>query len=169
MRGSDRSILRNVEATLEQIKLGQVKVADIPRITIVELEGEQGYVSLNNRRLWVLKQCKREPSPSTHSHSTATAHSMLHDRRLTSPPPSSPHCLRAPGLGLLPAGRIPCRIQSAAARSQRDRARLGGPSAAVGRFATEARFIAAPARAPTDPAAASAPPDPGSAAAASGV
>jgi hypothetical protein len=52
---------RKVEATLEQIKIGQVKVTDIPRITIVELEAEQGYVSMNNRRLWVFKQCKRKP------------------------------------------------------------------------------------------------------------
>ena len=99
---------------------------------------------------------------------------MLHPRRLT--PISSPPCLRAPGLGLLPAGRIPCRIQSAAARSQRDRARLSGTSAAVGQFATEARFIVPTRAAPADPTraasadpAAPAPADSESAAAVSGV
>lgn len=54
--------------TLEQIRLGQLEPGDLPPIQVIiginnkqgGEEGEPWYFALNNRRLWVLKQCHRE-------------------------------------------------------------------------------------------------------------
>lgn len=64
---------RSVTETLEQIRLGQLEPGDLPPIQVIigtinntqgggggEEEREPWYFSLNNRRLWVLKQCHRE-------------------------------------------------------------------------------------------------------------
>ena len=47
---------RKVEETLDEIINGKLKPADLPFITVM-YDGSV-YYSLNNRRLWVLKQCK---------------------------------------------------------------------------------------------------------------
>ena len=119
-----------MESTLEQIKAGEIKASDLPQITVIELQG-QGYVSQNNRRLWVLKRCKGAPffSPNKAQHLIQITASPNH------------HVFLAE-LGLLPGGTIPCRVQSASARSRRDRSRLGADGAAPLHFAREARFTA---------------------------
>jgi len=45
-----------VVETLQAIEQGRLRVEDLPKITIIQ-HGEEQYYSLNNRRLWVLKQC----------------------------------------------------------------------------------------------------------------
>eukprot|EP00611_Tribonema_gayanum_P008481 TRINITY_DN1801_c6_g1_i1.p1 TRINITY_DN1801_c6_g1~~TRINITY_DN1801_c6_g1_i1.p1 ORF type:complete len:189 (-),score=35.78 TRINITY_DN1801_c6_g1_i1:497-1063(-) len=54
---------RSLQTTLEEIRSGATKITDLPAITVIEGPSEHGsawYFSLNNRRLWVLKACKRE-------------------------------------------------------------------------------------------------------------
>lgn len=46
-----------VEDTLKEIISGKTKIDDLPMIT-VEYDGKN-YYSLNNRRLYVIKQCKK--------------------------------------------------------------------------------------------------------------
>jgi hypothetical protein len=47
-----------VEETLKEIISGKTKIEDLPMIT-VEYDGKK-YYSLNNRRLYVIKQCKKK-------------------------------------------------------------------------------------------------------------
>lgn len=56
---------RSVVETLDEIRRGDLKPADLPPIQVlIGPEGNDGlgpwYFSLNNRRLWVLKQCYKE-------------------------------------------------------------------------------------------------------------
>jgi len=61
---------RSVEQTLNDIRIGKISPNDLPPIQVIlgdvtalqkdDPEGEQWYYSLNNRRLWVLKQCRAE-------------------------------------------------------------------------------------------------------------
>ncbi|KAG5189856.1 hypothetical protein JKP88DRAFT_300658 [Tribonema minus] len=54
---------RSLQTTLEEIRSGATKITDLPVITVIEGPSEHGsswYFSLNNRRLWVFKACKRE-------------------------------------------------------------------------------------------------------------
>ncbi|KAL7428371.1 hypothetical protein ACHAXH_001603, partial [Discostella pseudostelligera] len=57
---------RSVLETLEQIRQGKLEPGDLPPIQVIigtddtDDGGEPWYFSLNNRRLWVLKQCHRE-------------------------------------------------------------------------------------------------------------
>lgn len=55
---------RLVVDTLQAIRDGQIKPEDLPPIQVVggplEDGEERWYYSLNNRRLWVLKQCREE-------------------------------------------------------------------------------------------------------------
>ncbi len=61
---------RSVVETLDQIRQGKFEPGDLPPIQVIigtedtQHNGESGeepwYYSLNNRRLWVLKQCHRE-------------------------------------------------------------------------------------------------------------
>ena len=54
---------RAVEETLDMIRDGQMKVDDLPMIQVIqgpEEDGDFWYFSLNNRRLWVLKQLREE-------------------------------------------------------------------------------------------------------------
>ena len=61
---------RSVVETLDQIRQGKLEPGDLPPIQVIigtedtqhngEIGGEPWYFSLNNRRLWVLKQCHRE-------------------------------------------------------------------------------------------------------------
>jgi 5-methylcytosine-specific restriction endonuclease McrA len=48
---------RPVEQTLEDIKSGRLTAADLPITTVIRRDDET-YFSLNNRRLWVIKQCR---------------------------------------------------------------------------------------------------------------
>lgn len=50
---------RSVHETLELIQKGDLTPNDLPAILVIPIEN-QSYVSLNNRRLWVLKQCRRQ-------------------------------------------------------------------------------------------------------------
>ena len=49
---------RAVVDTLQDIRDGKVKIESLPKITVLR-EGECLF-SLNNRRLWILKQCEME-------------------------------------------------------------------------------------------------------------
>ena len=54
---------RDVRQTLAEIVAGQLTAAQLPTITVVDtgqcdVNGRREVVSLNNRRLWVVKQCK---------------------------------------------------------------------------------------------------------------
>ena len=54
-----------VRDTLAQIQRGELRAEELPVITVLPLvkaddDLEQLYVSLNNRRLWVLKQCEEQ-------------------------------------------------------------------------------------------------------------
>jgi hypothetical protein len=49
---------RPVLDTLEEIKAGELSVADLPTITVVTPDGGGTYVSLNNRRLYVIKEAR---------------------------------------------------------------------------------------------------------------
>ena len=57
---------RSVLETLEQIRQGKLEPGDLPPIQVIigtddtDDGGKPWYFSLNNRRLWVLKQCHRE-------------------------------------------------------------------------------------------------------------
>lgn len=55
IRGTFSGCGKRLVETLEEITSGQLKVEDLPVITVIH-DGER-YISLNNRRLWVLKQC----------------------------------------------------------------------------------------------------------------
>lgn len=48
---------RDVRETLQELLEGRLKVADLPKIQLIK-EGDTTYFSQNNRRLWVLKQCR---------------------------------------------------------------------------------------------------------------
>jgi len=43
--------------TLKEIKDGVLKIGSLPTITIIK-NNNDAYISLNNRRLWILKECK---------------------------------------------------------------------------------------------------------------
>jgi hypothetical protein len=49
---------RRVEDTLADILEGRIRFEDLPFITVVAMDGDDVYFSLNNRRLWVIKQLK---------------------------------------------------------------------------------------------------------------
>jgi len=49
---------RTVESTLEDILSGKITVEDLPRI-VVHKQDDKTYYSMNNRRLWVFKECKK--------------------------------------------------------------------------------------------------------------
>lgn len=55
---------RSVIETLNEIREGKLKPADLPLIQVlvgpIADDGERWYFSLNNRRLWVLKRCREE-------------------------------------------------------------------------------------------------------------
>eukprot|EP00581_Thalassiosira_minuscula_P028020 CAMPEP_0183750976 /NCGR_PEP_ID=MMETSP0739-20130205/1464_1 /TAXON_ID=385413 /ORGANISM="Thalassiosira miniscula, Strain CCMP1093" /LENGTH=254 /DNA_ID=CAMNT_0025987145 /DNA_START=79 /DNA_END=843 /DNA_ORIENTATION=+ len=56
---------RSVTETLDEIKRGDLEPGDLPPIQVLigpddESDGLPWYFSLNNRRLWVLKQCHKE-------------------------------------------------------------------------------------------------------------
>ena len=50
---------KNVEDTFKEIKNGILKVEDLPTITIIKNDNDD-IISLNNRRLWILKKCKED-------------------------------------------------------------------------------------------------------------
>ena len=71
---------RSVKSTLDEIRHGNITAAELPQITLMKLEQGSGYVSLNNRRLWVLKQCKSKLQPCVtinHSFLKSINHSFL--------------------------------------------------------------------------------------------
>ena len=47
---------RRVEDTLQSIREGKLAISDLPPIQVIPL-GNDEYVSLNNRRLWVFQEC----------------------------------------------------------------------------------------------------------------
>ena len=49
---------KSVEDTFTEIQNGMLKVTDLPIITIIKND-KGDIISLNNRRLWVLKKCKK--------------------------------------------------------------------------------------------------------------
>lgn len=49
---------RRVEDTLADILEGRMRFEDLPFITVVAMDGSEVFFSLNNRRLWVIKQLK---------------------------------------------------------------------------------------------------------------
>jgi hypothetical protein len=56
---------RSVEQTLDDIRIGKISPNDLPTIQVIvgtdtSLDGKPWYFSLNNRRLWVLKECQKE-------------------------------------------------------------------------------------------------------------
>eukprot|EP00755_Sulcionema_specki_P015791 Sspe_Gene.9891::Locus_3325_Transcript_3_3_Confidence_0.600_Length_3071::g.9891::m.9891/K08597/SENP8, NEDP1, DEN1; sentrin-specific protease 8 len=51
---------RRVEQTLDDLRKGVIAVADLPPITLISKDGQPPYFSLNNRRLYVLKELRRE-------------------------------------------------------------------------------------------------------------
>lgn len=52
--GCGRSVLQ----TLEEIKAGALRVDDLPMITVVRTANADDFVSLNNRRLFVIKEAR---------------------------------------------------------------------------------------------------------------
>jgi len=50
---------RRVEDTLAEIVEGRLKPEALPFITVIFCRATGAYFSLNNRRLWVLKECKK--------------------------------------------------------------------------------------------------------------
>ena len=47
---------KGVLTTLDEIKNGKLRIESLPNITVIQnCKGE--YISLNNRRLWVIKKC----------------------------------------------------------------------------------------------------------------
>jgi hypothetical protein len=48
---------RDVHGTLQEIVDGRLKVAQLPKVLVVK-QDDTTYFSQNNRRLWVLKQCR---------------------------------------------------------------------------------------------------------------
>ena len=50
-----------LEETLAEIVSGKLRPEDLPMITVHLLEDGQTYCSLNNRRLWIFKQCREMP------------------------------------------------------------------------------------------------------------
>ena len=53
--GCGRSVLH----TLEEIKSGSLRVEDLPMITVVRTSDADEFVSLNNRRLYVMKEARK--------------------------------------------------------------------------------------------------------------
>ena len=54
---------RSVQETLDDIRMKKVSVVDLPPIQVLVGEGDEDgpwYFSLNNRRLWVIKQLREE-------------------------------------------------------------------------------------------------------------
>jgi hypothetical protein len=54
-----------VEETLDDIRKGKISPNDLPPIQVIignvtSVDGKPWYFSLNNRRLWVLKECHKE-------------------------------------------------------------------------------------------------------------
>lgn len=57
---------RTLNSTLQSLLTGQMQIKDLPMITVIQGDGGDGwYFSLNNRRLWVLKQCAEQGLIST--------------------------------------------------------------------------------------------------------
>ena len=48
---------KHLKDTLEEIKNGVLKIDSLPTITIIKNDNNN-FISLNNRRLWILKECK---------------------------------------------------------------------------------------------------------------
>lgn len=56
---------RSVQQTLDDIRTGKISPNDLPPIQVIvstdtSSEGQPWYFSLNNRRLWVFKECQKE-------------------------------------------------------------------------------------------------------------
>ena len=62
--------------TVEELKTKSICIEDIPKITVIKVDSR--FISMNNRRLWVFKECKYSTievyveyiSPSDHSKSS---------------------------------------------------------------------------------------------------
>uniref|UniRef100_A0A6B2LQW6 Uncharacterized protein n=1 Tax=Arcella intermedia TaxID=1963864 RepID=A0A6B2LQW6_9EUKA len=49
---------RTVEGTLSEISEGKLKPENLPKI-VVHKQDDKTYFSMNNRRLWVFKECRK--------------------------------------------------------------------------------------------------------------
>eukprot|EP01001_Neometanema_parovale_P010933 NODE_7175_length_786_cov_89.306184_g6936_i0.p1 GENE.NODE_7175_length_786_cov_89.306184_g6936_i0~~NODE_7175_length_786_cov_89.306184_g6936_i0.p1 ORF type:complete len:192 (+),score=15.30 NODE_7175_length_786_cov_89.306184_g6936_i0:117-692(+) len=49
---------RAVTQTLDDIQNGTLRVEDLPKITVITTGKDEHFYSLNNRRLWLFKQCR---------------------------------------------------------------------------------------------------------------
>ena len=93
---------RSVKGTLTDLKRGVLAVDELPKITVLDTgqlreDGRHEMISLNNRRLWVLKQCKAAGILRW----TFLSHTQMHVSG------SAAHVLQAPDACLLQRRRVP--------------------------------------------------------------